>query len=309
MSISHMLSQELWQHRLLMVTGKGGIGKSLITAVMGLAASQSGRRVCLVEAAHRDQLAPLFGVAPVGHKLTEVRPNLSVINLDHQQNFLDYVVKQLGLPSLIDKVFNRPVIQSLMEMLPGIAEIMLLGRLYYSLELSPEPFDLVIYDGFASGHFLNLMTTPDAILEADFAGPVAKETRRVRDFLAAKGNAGIVMVTRPEGLVVSETIEFLDKFKSVSPTPVVVVLCNRFAQLTSTAKDFVVPDAALEPAVRYLLARDAEMQRSFEQLREGMHAHNADMPLFTLAEHGLWHEPLDDKAVLAWLADAKEVRS
>ncbi len=303
-----MLSQELWQHRLLMVTGKGGIGKSLITAVMGLAASQSGRRVCLVEAAHRDQLAPLFGVAPVGHKLTEVRPNLSVINLDNQQNFVDYVVKQLRLPSLVDKVFNRPIVQSLMEMLPGIAEIMLLGRLYYSLELSPEPFDLVIYDGFASGHFLNLMTTPDAILEADFAGPVTKETQRVRDFLAAKGNAGIVMVTRPEGLVVSETIEFLAKFKSVSPAPVVALLCNRFNELSAAAKDFVAPDAALAPALDYLLARDAETQRSFAQLCAGLRDQGTKAPLFTLAEQGVWREPLDDKAVLAWLAQAREVR-
>lgn len=301
--------QELWQRRLLMVTGKGGIGKSLFTAVMGLAASQSGRRVCLVEASHRDQLAPLFGKAPVGHKLTEVRKNLSVINLDPQQNFLDYVVKELRLPSMVDKVFNRPIIQSLMDMLPGISEIMLLGRLYYSIERSPEPFDLVIYDGFASGHFLNLMTTPDAILEADFAGPVAKETKHVRDFLAKKGNAGIVMVTRPEGLVVGETLEFLDKFAKASPTPVSAVVCNRYSRLGTDAEHFTTPHAAVAEALQYFRERDAETQRSFQQLREGIKAHHAQLPLYTLQEKGMWPEPLEDKKALAWLDAAAEVRS
>lgn len=301
--------QELWQRRLLMVTGKGGIGKSLLTAVMGLAASQSGRRVCLVEASHRDQLAPLFGVAPVGHNLTEVRKNLSVINLDPQQNFLDYVVKELRLPSLVDKVLNRPIIQSLMDMLPGISEIMLLGRLYYSIERSPEPYDLVIYDGFASGHFLNLMTTPDAILEADFAGPVAKETKLVREFLAKKGNAGIVMVTRPESLVVSETLEFLEKLQQSSPAPVAAVLCNRYSQLDKEASNFATPDALLAEAFRHFIDRDAETQRSFKQLLDGMKSHHPHIPLYTLQEKGMWQEPMDDLAALAWLNAAVEVRS
>ena len=150
----------LLQKKLILVTGKGGIGKTLSSVALALLARSQGKRVCLVESSAHDQLAPLFGHDPVGHQVKEVMPGISVINLNPQDNFRDFVIKHLGFAKLFEKVFTKPLVRSFIQTLPGISELTLLGRLYYFCELDRDDrFDLVIFDGFASGHFLSLLKT------------------------------------------------------------------------------------------------------------------------------------------------------
>ena len=63
---------ELLSKKLVLVTGKGGIGKSLVSTALALEARKLGKKVCLVESTAHDQIAPLFGVAPIGHQLREL---------------------------------------------------------------------------------------------------------------------------------------------------------------------------------------------------------------------------------------------
>lgn len=298
--------------KLLLVTGKGGIGKTLLAAVMGVEAARAGKRVAIVEASARDQIAPLFGHEPVGHKQTEILPGLSVINLDYLENFKDYVTKYLKLPSLVDKIMSRALVTSLMEMLPGIAEIMTLGRLYWMAEILDQPkFDLVIFDGFASGHFLNLMTTPEAILEAGFIGPVRDETRHVLSFLSDPKKAGIIVVARCEPLVVKETTEFLEKFASASPTPVDGVVVNRFYTLPDHAMPLTEaekkePDLAL--ALRYLARRDTEAREGMASLKSDLVKIAPSARLLCFEDRGIWPEPLTVAEALSWWNEGREIK-
>src|SRR5690606_16574585 len=89
---------------------------------------------------------------------------------------------------------------------------------------SPE---LVIFDGHATGHFLSLMTTPDAVLDTRLGGPLVRETERVRDFLADPVKCGLVYVCVPEDLVVSETLDFLPRLAQKSPARLSAIIANR----------------------------------------------------------------------------------
>ena len=280
----------LLSRKLLLVTGKGGIGKTLLTGCLGQLAAAAGKRVLLVEYVASDQLAPLFGATLVGHSERSVAPNIDCLNLDPTENFREYMTKYLGQRVLYDTIFSHKVVQSFIKTVPGLAELMLLGRLYYHCELAPEPrYDLVILDGFASGHFLSLMTTPAAVLHTALGGPLIRETERVSAFLADRDKCGIVYVAIPEALVISETLDFLPRLATHSPTAIAGLVLNRTPPPLSAHS---LPG----PAAEYL-ARKAESAATAEaMLTEGLAALSthlsSPLPIWTLPEVGFVSEPL-----------------
>ncbi|NBQ53656.1 MAG: hypothetical protein EBU49_08760 [Proteobacteria bacterium] len=229
MSQGTSLAQLLTSRKLLFVTGKGGIGKTLVSVAMAQAAAAAGLRVLLVESSSRDQIAPLFGLDPVGHNETVAAPGISCINLNTAGNFREYITKYLGKKKMFDTVFSHRVVQSFFNTVPGLAEAMMLGRLYYTCDVRDVDLrpDLVIFDSPASGHFLSLMTTPDAIVGSGLAGPMLRDTQKVRDFLRRKDDVGVIYVCTPEPLVVSEAMEFLPVIQEKSPAKLCGVVVNR----------------------------------------------------------------------------------
>jgi arsenite-transporting ATPase len=306
------LFSELLNKRIVMVTGKGGIGKTLTSFALAQMASAMGKRVCLVESSAHDQLAPLFGSEPIGHNLRELRPGISVINLNPQDNFRDFVIKHLGFATLFQKVFTRPIVRSFIQMMPGIAELTLLGRLYYFAELDVEDrFDLVILDGFASGHFHSLMKTPDAVLHSGMAGPVIDETQRVRSYIADPEKTAVVLVAVAEDLVVSEALDFVDKLQAETPAPLAAVMLNRtFPPMPEALNPEDYPEV-LRPGVQYWRERGASEQAAIDRLREGLVQFSAKfdrpLPLYRLPEVGAFTEPVPKDELLTWMQAAVRV--
>jgi|GEM_PF-762120 len=256
----------LGTRKLLFVTGKGGIGKTLVSVALAQAAAATGRKVLLVESSSRDQIAPLFGLDPVGHHETEAANGIRCINLNAAGNFREYITKYLGQVKLFETVLSHRVVQSFFSTIPGLAEAMMLGRLYYTCDVrnADDRPDLVICDSPASGHFLSLMTTPDAIVGSGLAGPILRDTGKVRDFLRRKQDVGIIYVCTPEPLVVSEAVEFLPEIQEKSPAVLCGVIVNRIPPLASSGSGFGAGDSVL---VDYLRERSAKAQAALDQLR------------------------------------------
>ncbi len=217
---------ELFNKKIIFVSGKGGTGKSFIAAVLALLAAQKGKRVLLAESHAFDKLAPLFGHQPIGHKETQVSERVSCINLNAKRCFAEYVILHLGMEALYDRVFRSQPVTSLLDAIPGLDETMILGRLFHTCELTTK-FDLVIYDSPASGHFLKMFATPDAIIKSGLVGPLVKEVTRVKAFLSDAQKATGVFVTLPETLVMNETLEFIPLFNSLIPLHLSGIFLNR----------------------------------------------------------------------------------
>jgi anion-transporting ArsA/GET3 family ATPase len=213
--------------RLLFVTGKGGIGKSLTAAVLARKAAAMGLKVWLVEQAYHDQLGPLFGNVRVDHDGTALSENLFASNLTLAGNFKDFVVKHLKRGALFELLASQKIVHTFFGAIPGFAELMFLGRLYYSIREAQRTYDLVIVDSYASGHFLNLLTTPRAVIDSGLAGPIVEETTKVLELLSDRQETGILLVGTPEDLVVSEMIDFLPRIAEQSPVKVRQILLNR----------------------------------------------------------------------------------
>lgn len=294
----------LLDKKLVFVTGKGGIGKTLVSAALGQAAASQlsvypEAQVLMTETALTDQLAPLFGRGPVGHNETLVAPRLSCINLDPPLNFRDYVVKYLRQPALYQRVFSHRLVQSFIDTVPGFADLMMLGRTFYTAELAPEPRPrFIVFDAYASGHFLSLMTTPDAVLAAGFGGPLARETERVKSFLADPAKTAVVYVATPEELVISEALDFIPKLQAKSPARLAGIIVNR----VPPAAQRLLPISAQTTA--FLDARQARATAALRMLRSGLDAlAGAGMRLdaWVLPELGAISEPLAPGFGSDWL--------
>lgn len=284
--------ESLFDRKLILVTGKGGIGKTVVSTALALAAAEKGKRVCLIECADEDQIAPLLGMPAVGHSLTRYSDNLHFINLDHRLNFRDFVVKHLGFEQLFERIFNQAIIKSFIEMIPGLAEITLLGRLYYSAELARDPqFDLVIFDGFASGHFLSLMRTPDVVLNSGLVGPIIRETEKVKNFLSSPDSVTL-MVGAPEALVISEVKDFVPQLQQQSPAKLAGLFINR---VPGDPADAEILRQRPEPTAQGLAATVQaahEQLSSLKTLREELQKSSANFVYADLPELGWIEEPM-----------------
>ena len=222
--------QELLKYKLIFISGKGGVGKSMVAASLAVCASKLGKKVLLVENASKEQLPPLFSYnEPVGHHEIQIMDNLYCINLNSKECFKEYVVEHLGLSKLYKKVFDRKLMKSFLDAIPGLNETMLLGRLYHTcvLRKPPRDYDLVIFDSPASGHFYNLLNTPSAVLGSGLGGPLIREITKVSNFLENSELCASFLVSIPEELVSSETLEFIPKIMDESPVKLGGVFLNR----------------------------------------------------------------------------------
>lgn len=217
---------DLFNKKIIFVSGKGGTGKSVVTALLGLLAAQAGKKVLIAESHAFDKLSPLFGRGPLGHHETEVSEGVTCINLDAKHCLAEYITLHLGMEGLYDRVFRSKPVSSLLDAIPGLDETMLLGRLFHTCELAHK-FDLLIFDSPASGHFLNLLATPDAIINSGLVGPLVREVVRVRNFLSDPEKATSVVVTLPEPLVMTETFEFAPVFNNTIPLHLSAIILNR----------------------------------------------------------------------------------
>ena len=304
---NHLIEDVVNKRSLILLSGKGGIGKSFLTASIGLIAASQGKRVCLVESASQDQLSTQFGLQPIGHKLTQFHPNLFGINLDSDLNFRDFVVKHLGFTKLFDKIFSKSVMKSFIKLIPGIAEMTLLGRLYYFTELCDDPnFDLVIFDGSASGHFISLMKTPDAVIKSGMIGPVIDETKRVKEYLCSP-KCGTLLVTMGEDLIVSETLETARFFQENQTPHLDGILVNRSPKSEPLAQQDRAELFKQHPQINDCLERLFEERDRYDTaIRKLVDEMNTwpqpfQLPLQKIFDLGCLNAPLDLKQANACL--------
>ncbi len=172
-----MLLDSLLARRLVVLTGKGGVGKSVVGAALALAARGRGKRVLLVEIAAPLEAARRLGGPASRGRETEVLPGLFTLNLDPQAVMDEYVRHMVKLELVARRVLASPIYHRFFAAAPGLKELMVLGKIMVLEEarkrLSREPlWDLVVVDAPATGHGLAYLKVP---LAASLAVPVGPD--------------------------------------------------------------------------------------------------------------------------------------
>jgi len=207
------LLARLDQLQLLVVTGKGGVGKSTVTAALGVHLANRGRKVLLIEVDPRENLHQLLDTPPSGGEIVEAASNLWLQHIDPRQLLDDLVREKLKVGALVRKVLASPVHLHFTEGAPGLKQTAVFGRALRMVEGHgpkelPRP-DVVILDAPASGHGVAWMAAPQLVSEVISSGPIGKMAAEIAAFLADKERFGSIVVTTAEEMPVQEVLELL----------------------------------------------------------------------------------------------------
>ncbi len=215
----------LLDRQLLFVTGKGGVGKTTIAAALAELAAQRGKRTLVCEMDAKGALATAFDVGQLDYEPTEVRPNVFAMAMNTEDSLREYLHLFVRIP-LVGRI--GPLARTfdfVADAAPGVKEILAVGKLCY--EVRERHYDLVIVDAEASGHIVAQIGAPDAIRELVQVGPVRDQTEWMIDILDDPVRTGLVIVTTPEEMPVTETIELLDRVHDKTRVDVTAIIANR----------------------------------------------------------------------------------
>ncbi|HEX2192430.1 MAG TPA: ArsA family ATPase [Acidimicrobiales bacterium] len=219
------MAVDLLDRRLLLVTGKGGTGKTSVTAALALLASQRGRRVLACEVEPRGDLAEFFETSPPGFRPREVQPGLFAMAMSTEESLQEYLRLQLHLPAMARMGPLARAFDFVATAAPGVREILTVGKLAY--EARERHYDLVVADAAASGHVVGQLVAPRAIDELVHVGPIHDQTGWMLDILGDPAITGLVVVTTPEEMPVNETIALVDRVRAETNVEVSAIVVNR----------------------------------------------------------------------------------
>ena len=216
---------DLFERRLIFVTGKGGVGKTTVAAALALLASQQGRRTLLCEVDAKGNLADFFEVGPVGFAEREIQPRLFAMSMDTEESLKEYLALNFRLPVVARIGPLARIFEFVATAAPGVKELLTVGKLTY--EVRERHYDLVVVDAVATGHVVAQLAAPAAVNELVALGPVRQQTRWMRDILSDPAQTGAVIVATPEEMPVNETVELAARVESETGVNLAAIVVNR----------------------------------------------------------------------------------
>ena len=224
-----MRLDELYTKRLVFVCGKGGVGKTTVSALLALKAARQKKRVLVVEINATGRVAPLIANqaspshAVTPESVTAVTPFLSMINLRPQLCFEEYVLRQIRFKTIYDVFFNNSFVTNFVSATPGLSELLLLGKIYdleqqksvANLPASEPLYDLIVVDTPATGHGLSLLEVPHVILSALKSGPLRNKAEKMTAVFDDQKRTAFCLVTLAEEMPVTETLDYHHKLQKL----------------------------------------------------------------------------------------------
>jgi anion-transporting ArsA/GET3 family ATPase len=201
---------DLLDKRLVIVTGKGGVGKSTVALATALAAARRGKRTILCEVGAQEHLSRVFGRAEVGFNEVEMAENLWVISIDPDESMREYLLIQLKVRAMRDLLVRSRVFTYLAAATPGLKELVTIGKIWELAQ--PERrvkgarhYDLVVVDAPATGHGVGFLQTPRTFAAIARVGPIRAQAETLDKFIRNERQTGVEIVAFPEEMPVNET--------------------------------------------------------------------------------------------------------
>jgi len=233
--VAQAMHRDLLDHRLVIVTGKGGTGKTSVAAAIGLAAASAGKRVLVAEMASDEAVMPLLEPdgAPAGYPGREVLPGLSVMRVDPFAALSEYLALQLGGRLIVDRVVANRGFRQLMNGAPGWRELITLGKVWHIEQMkkadgSPR-YDLIVVDAPATGHGVAFLNVPRVVVSAVRTGPLRRHSLAVEDLIEDPDRTLLLPVTLAEELPTRETVELVARVREEAGVRVDRVVVNGVA--------------------------------------------------------------------------------
>jgi anion-transporting ArsA/GET3 family ATPase len=267
--------------KLIFVTGKGGVGKTTITAALGQRTAALGHRTLIVETAADGSLAQLFGHRHLHAAPRPLLAGLDAVHVDARQLVEDYFSRLLRFSFLSQRLLASSTFQALTTAAPGVTEFLLLEKLLEWIEpgLSGRRrgYEVILVDGPATGHAVKLLGTPRNLATMVAGGPIGTTARKLLALLGDTTRTQVVLVTLPEEMAVRETIETCTALEGDLALRVARPIVNRVfprrfthheaEQVLATTNGASTP---LVTAARFAVALRREADRHVSALRRAL---------------------------------------
>jgi anion-transporting ArsA/GET3 family ATPase len=223
------VSLEVFDRRLILVVGKGGVGRSTVAAAIAGRCAARGRKTLLFETNANDRFGTYFDKPPVGTEIVELAPNLSAVNTNPAAALEEYGLMILKFRSVYEMVFENRVTRAFLRAIPGLDDYALLGKAWYHTteEKRGRPlWDTLVFDMPASGHSISMLRIPWVIADTVPEGPLTRDARTVKELLTDRARTAVVLVTLAEEMPVNEAIELEARLTGMDIVPQHIV-CNQ----------------------------------------------------------------------------------
>ncbi len=287
---------ELLDRRLVVVTGKGGVGKTTVAAAIALLAARAGRRTIVCEVAGQRRIPSLLGHPTAGPPGTEepVAPELWATTIDPEGALTEWAGQIIRPRALLELALRSRAFSSFADAAPGARELVTITKAW---ELAHDPrwragrsaYDLVILDAPASGHGLALLRTPRTFAEIARVGPIASQARLVADALRDAARTAVVTVTTAEETPVNETLELEQRVDGLLGHGPSVIVANGVLRDALSRSDMDAVDAHIGPPVATALRRRHERAalQAGQLRRLRRHAHAPVLTVPFLPTHAI----------------------
>jgi anion-transporting ArsA/GET3 family ATPase len=288
--------RDLLSKPLLVVTGKGGVGKSTVAAALGMAAASRGLRTVVAEVAARDDVARVVGDDGGGERATfaerDLGEGLHHISIDPESALEEYLKDQLPR-GVADLLASSRMFSYFAAATPGLRELLTVGKVWELAQPDrrtpgAHPYDLVILDAPATGHGVAVLTAPGTFAGAARMGPVARQGGIIHEMLADPQRTGIVAVATPEEMPVNETLALQATLRDELGQHFAAVVVNgvlpaRFTKAETATLEAAPPSRAVR-AARAEAARSRGHRAQLARIRRGVGAEVRSLPfLFSTA--------------------------
>ncbi len=259
--------------KLIFVTGKGGVGKSLMAAAIALREARAGRRVCLMELGQQSFYESFFETRGITYEPSEVIPQVHVALLTPEECLKEYALHYLRLPKLYDLLFQNKVMRAFINAAPALPELSILGKLTSDIRgIIPSDYELLVVDCYSTGHALALLRAPRGLGTMFKVGALNEQAKGIDETISDPKLVKYIVVTLPEDLPVNESKELADSLKKEFNADISVI-CNQIARsgLTDTEKDSLKNQLKEPSAVEflnYIAAKEDAQKKQMVRIKE-----------------------------------------
>jgi anion-transporting ArsA/GET3 family ATPase len=243
--------EELANRRFLFVTGKGGVGKTTVSGALALAFAARGKRVLVCMCNTKERLSAILGTRTIPDTVISVGTNMWAVNISPERALEEYGAMVLKVRAVANAVFENKYTKTFFRAVPGLYEWAMLGKAWFHTTETREDgsprYDVVLFDAPATGHGADMLRVPKVILDVVPPGILRRDAETAWALFQDPKRSGVVLVTLPEEMPVTETLELVETIRGELRLPIQKLVINGVIPplLTPEERESLLADPSL----------------------------------------------------------------
>lgn len=200
----------LAERRLVIVGGKGGVGRTTIAAALATVLAREGQRVLLAHVRTKQRVHRMLGCHELDENIREVEPNLWAVNMNPRAALRERGLMVLRFKAVYRAVMENRLVKYFLRAIPALDEYSMLGKAWYhttEVDGNRPKYDTVIFDGPATGHLVTMLRIPAVIVDVVPEGPLTRDARSALELLTDPARTVMWIVTLAEEMAVTEAAD------------------------------------------------------------------------------------------------------